>query len=213
MMLASMIRLESVGCCFALAGEGGVDTSRGVAGGSGVGAGVGVGFGAGVGVGVGVGPGLGDGEGLRMEIDTVLSSSPPSLLVLPDESLNLELATEISAVPVPFASGVNVVEYDVSLELAQLESVPPETLTSDASKSETASERLKVIDVLSLRLRDSTSEEISIVGRSVSIERLTVLLASPPSTLLFSAASEKVELATQITPSVLLFSVGVKTAL
>ena len=30
--------------------------------------------------------------------------------------------------------------------------------------------------------------------------------------LLFSAASEKVELATQITPSVLLFSVGVKTA-
>ena len=39
-----------------------------------------------------------------MEIDTVLSSSPPSLLVLPDESLNLELATEISAVPVPFVS-------------------------------------------------------------------------------------------------------------
>ena len=150
---------------------------------------------------------------MRMEIDTVLSSSAPSALVLPDASLNLELATVISAVPVPFASGVNVVEYDVSLELDQLESDPPETLTSDASKSETASERLKVIDVLSLRLRDSTSEEISIVGRSVSIERLTVLLESPPSTLLFSAASEKVELATEITPSVLLFSVGVNIAL
>ena len=63
-----------------------------------------------MGAGVGVGPGLGDGGGLRMVIDRVLSASAPSLLVLPDESLNLALPTAISAVPEPFASGVNVVE-------------------------------------------------------------------------------------------------------
>ena len=46
----------------------------------------------------------------------------------------------------------------------------------------------------------------------VSIERVTELLASEPSRLLLPAASENCELATEITPSVVLLSVGVKVA-
>ena len=46
----------------------------------------------------------------------------------------------------------------------------------------------------------------------VSIVKVTELLASDPSRLLLPAASENFELATEITPSVVLLSVGVKVA-
>ena len=46
----------------------------------------------------------------------------------------------------------------------------------------------------------------------VSTLKVTELLASEPSRLLLPAASENFELATEITPSVVLFSVGVKVA-
>ena len=42
--------------------------------------------------------------------------------------------------------------------------------------------------------------------------KVTELLASEPSRLLLPAASENFELATEITPSVVLLSVGVKVA-
>ena len=46
----------------------------------------------------------------------------------------------------------------------------------------------------------------------VSTVKVTELLASEPSRLLLPAASENFELATEITPSVMLLSVGVKVA-
>ena len=46
----------------------------------------------------------------------------------------------------------------------------------------------------------------------VSTVKVTELLASAPSRLLLPAASENLELATEITPSVVLLSVGVKVA-
>jgi len=46
----------------------------------------------------------------------------------------------------------------------------------------------------------------------VSTVKVTELLASAPSRLLLPAASENFELATEITPSVVLLSVGVKVA-
>ena len=46
----------------------------------------------------------------------------------------------------------------------------------------------------------------------VSTVKVTELLASEPSRLLLPAASENFELATEITPSVVLLSVGVKVA-
>ena len=48
---------------------------------------------------------------------------------------------------------------------------------------------------------------------SVSTVRVTVLLASAPSLLVLPAASLKVPDATEITPLVVLFAVGVKVAL
>ena len=49
-------------------------------------------------------------------------------------------------------------------------------------------------------------------GAVVSTVKVTELLASEPSRLLLPAASENFELATEITPSVVLLSVGVKVA-
>ena len=49
-------------------------------------------------------------------------------------------------------------------------------------------------------------------GLVVSTEKVTELLLSDPSRLLLLAESENLELATEITPSVVLLSVGVKVA-
>ena len=49
-------------------------------------------------------------------------------------------------------------------------------------------------------------------GLVVSTEKVTELLLSDPSRLLLPAESENLELATEITPSVVLLSVGVKVA-
>ena len=48
------------------------------------------------------------------------------------------------------------------------------------------------------------------VGRTVSTEKVTELLASAPSLFVLPAESENFELATEITPSVVLSDVGVK---
>ena len=50
------------------------------------------------------------------------------------------------------------------------------------------------------------------VGLTVSTVSVSELLASDPSRLLLPAASENFELAIEITPSVVLLSVGVKVA-
>ena len=50
------------------------------------------------------------------------------------------------------------------------------------------------------------------VGLTVSTLKVRELLASEPSLLVLAAASENFELATEITPSVVLFVVGVKVA-
>ena len=99
----------------------------------------------------------------------------------------------------------------------QLESEPPATATSDWMKSEAASESVKVSVAVSPVLRDATSELMAMVGGVVSATvvstvRVTVLLASFSSWLVLPAASEKAALATEMTPSVVLLSVGVKVA-
>ena len=66
--------------------------------------------------------------------------------------------------------------------------------------------------VVSPAFNAATGAVIAIVGLIVSIESVNVLFASLPSALVFPAASENLLLATLITPSVLLSSVGVNVA-
>ena len=94
----------------------------------------------------------------------------------------------------------------------QLERDPPETATSASTKSEDASERVKVSVAVSPALREVTSEVRAMVGLTVLIASVSELLESEPSRLLLPAASENFELATEITPSVVLLLVGVKVA-
>ena len=96
----------------------------------------------------------------------------------------------------------------------QLESDPPETATSDWMKLLDASERVKVrVDVSpALRELSASSSVMAMVGLTVSTLKVRELLASEPSLLVLAAASENFELATEITPSVVLFVVGVKVA-
>ena len=96
----------------------------------------------------------------------------------------------------------------------QLERDPPEIVTSDSTKSEDASERVKVrVDVSPApRELSASSSEMAMVGRMVSTLKVTELLASVPSLLVLPAESENFELATEITPSEVLLSVGVKVA-
>ena len=101
----------------------------------------------------------------------------------------------------------------------QLERDPPEIVTSDSTKSVEASERVKVRVDVSPALREllASSSVMAMVGGVVSAAvvstvKVTELLASEPSRLLLPAASENFELATEITPSEVLLSVGVKMA-
>ena len=74
-----------------------------------VGVGVGVGDGAGEGLGEGDGDGEGEGEVVVSTVKvTELLASAPSLLVLPEESENLEEATEITPLVVLSVVGVKV---------------------------------------------------------------------------------------------------------
>ena len=97
-------------------------------------------------------------------------------------------------------------------EPEKLEIVPPETERSLATKLVDASEREKERVAVSPAFREATSELTAMVGRRVSTVRVTELLASAPSRLLLPAASENLELATEMTPSVVLSAVGVKVA-
>ena len=101
----------------------------------------------------------------------------------------------------------------------QLERDPPEIVTSDSTKSVAASERVKVrVDVSpALRELSASSSVMAMVGGVVSAAvvstvKVTELLASVPSLLVLPAESENFELATEITPSEVLLSVGVKIA-
>ena len=94
----------------------------------------------------------------------------------------------------------------------QLERDPPETLTSDSTKSVAASERVKVSVEVSPALKESSasSSVMAIVGLTVSTVKVTVLLVSEPLALRLPAASENLEEATEITPFVVLLVEGVK---
>ena len=99
----------------------------------------------------------------------------------------------------------------------QLESDPPETVTSDSTKSVEASKRVKVSVAVSPALKElsASSSVMAMVGGVVSAAvvstvKVTELLASEPSLLVLPAASENFELATEITPFVVLSAVGVK---
>ena len=96
----------------------------------------------------------------------------------------------------------------------QLERDPPEIVTSDSTKSVDASERVKVRVAVSPAPRElSTSSSVmAMVGREVSTVKVTELFESEPSLLVLPAESENFELATEITPLVVLLSVGVKVA-
>ena len=79
-------------------------------------------------------------------------------------------------------------------------------------KSVDDSESVNVRVAVSPAFNEETSELTATVGLMVSTERVTELLLSLPSALLLPAESENVELATEMTPSVVLLSVGVKVA-
>lgn len=65
-------------------------------------------------------------------------------LSLPAVSVNAPALIEIDAVPAEFEVGVNVAVYDVP-EPEKLDSVPPETVTSPATKFDDDSDRVNVI--------------------------------------------------------------------
>ena len=92
------------------------------------------------------------------------------------------------------------------------ERVPPETEMSEAVKSVDASEREKESVAVSPALREEESEVRAMVGLTVSMVSVSELLESEPSVLELPAASENLELATEITPSAVLPAVGVKVA-
>ena len=96
----------------------------------------------------------------------------------------------------------------------QLEREPPETVTSDSTKSVEASERVKVSVDVSPALKESSasSSVMAMVGRRVSTVKVTELLASAPSLLVLPEESENLDEATEITPLVVLSVVGVKVA-
>ena len=97
-------------------------------------------------------------------------------------------------------------------EPEKLERVPPETVTSAATKSLTDSERVNVRLAVCLAFKEETSEEMAMLGLTVSTEMVTVLLALEPSVLVLPAASENFVDATEITPLAVLSAVGVKVA-
>ena len=92
------------------------------------------------------------------------------------------------------------------------ESEPPEKVRSDSEKSEDDSEREKVREAVSPAFREARSDEMAMEGRRVSTVRVTELLASEPSVLKLPELSEKEELATEMTASVVLLASGVKVA-
>ena len=94
----------------------------------------------------------------------------------------------------------------------QLEREPPETETSVSTKLVDASEREKERVAVSPALSEEVSEVRAMVGLTVSMLRVSELLESEPSRLLLPAESENFELATEITPSLVLSAVGVKVA-
>ncbi len=94
----------------------------------------------------------------------------------------------------------------------QLESDPPETATSDSMKSVDASEREKVRVAVSPAFREEVSEARAMVGLTVSIVRVSELLASEPSRLRWPNEFEKVPDATEMTASAVLPASGVKMA-
>ena len=73
-----------------------------------------------------------------------LLSSSPSVLVLPAESEKASGATEITALVVLLVLGVKVALSTVLERAVQLEREPPETATSDSTKSVEGSESEKV---------------------------------------------------------------------
>ena len=93
-----------------------------------------------------------------------------------------------------------------------MERLPPVMETSACAKSEDDSERVNVREAVSPALKEETSELTAMVGLTLSMEKVTELLASVPSLLVLPAESENFELATEITPLVVLLSVGVKVA-
>ena len=97
-------------------------------------------------------------------------------------------------------------------DAAKFDNSPPETMISLSIKSVDASERVKVSAAFSPAFKLSTSDVISIVGRTVSILRVTILSASYPSLLVFPKESENFVSSTNIIPSVVLSAVGVNVA-
>ena len=97
-------------------------------------------------------------------------------------------------------------------EPEKLESVPPVTAISDATKSVDGSESVNVMSAVSLALSEEVSEVRAMVGLTVSMLRVSELLESEPSLLELPDELEKALDATEITPSVVLLAVGVKVA-
>ena len=93
-----------------------------------------------------------------------------------------------------------------------METLPPETVRSASAKSDDDSESVKVRVAVSPAFKEETSELTAMVGLMVSTERVSELLESEPSVLELPDESENFELATEITPSVVLSAVGVKVA-
>ena len=97
-------------------------------------------------------------------------------------------------------------------DAVKLDKDPPETLISSSTKSIEASERVKATVVVSPAFNEDAADDITIVGLTVSTDRVRVLFASDPSSFALPSESENLFEATLITASVLLSAVGVNIA-
>ena len=97
-------------------------------------------------------------------------------------------------------------------DAAKLDNEPPETLISSSTKSVADSERVNVNVVVCPAFNEDTADVITIVGLTVSTDKVMVLLLSDPSVFALPSALENLFEATLITPSVVLSAVGVNVA-
>jgi hypothetical protein len=148
--------------------------------------------------GVGSGSGVGAGVGAGMTTDRV--SGELALFSQPAAPVNALDATEMTLLVVLLAVGVNVALYELP-EPEKLDSVPPETETSEEIKSLTGSDSVNVIRAVCPLDNDDLSEVTVIVGRraitesvfaefwtvifclSASLRLESVLIAIPPPVL------------------------------
>ena len=140
-------------------------------------------------------------------VSTAMVTEASPVLALPAASVKAPAATETTPSAVLSAVGVKVAVYAAPVPANPLRD-PPLALTSSTVKSVEATDRLKLMAAVSPMLSNVSSLVMAMVGGAVFTSN--VMLGSP--VFVLPAKSLKVSAATETTPFVVLFAVGVNVA-